>query len=166
MIIQTEIRGFTLKTTNRDDTGIIISYIKKLAEYERLLDKVVVTETELQQYLFGERAYAEVLLAYENDECVGFALFFHNFSTFAGKPGLYLEDVYIDPEHRGKGYGKVILKHLASVALQRGCARFEWSVLNWNTPAIEFYRALGAVPMEDWTVFRMDTEAMRILTNE
>jgi GNAT superfamily N-acetyltransferase len=163
MNIPTEIQNFHLKIATLDDIPLIIHYIKKLATYERLLDKVEITEERARKFLFGDKSYAEVLLAYENETPVGFALYFHNFSTFAGCPGLYLEDIFFDPEHRGKGYGKALLRHLASLALERGCARFEWSVLDWNTPSIEFYLSLGALPMNDWTLFRMDRDTMQQL---
>lgn len=160
----TGLQNFIIREASVEDTPVIITYIKKLAEYERLLDKVVLTEQGIQEFLFGEKPFAEVLLALESNNCVGFALFFHNFSTFEGRPGLYLEDLFIDPEYRGKGYGKALLKQLAAIALDRGCARFEWAVLDWNDPAIDFYKALGAVPMNEWTVFRMDENAMKKLT--
>lgn len=159
-MIPTKIPGFSLRTATADDAGLIIDFIKKLAVYEKLLDKVVITEENILIYLFGDRPYAEITLAYLETHCIGFAVYFHNFSTFAGKPGLYLEDVFIDPEQRGKGYGREILRYLAKTALDRGCARFEWSVLDWNTPSIEFYLSLGAKPMDEWTVFRMEEKEM------
>jgi len=136
------------------DIPLIFSFIKELAEYERLSHEVVATEALLRESLFGENVKAEVLIAYEMDQAVGFALFFHNFSTFVGRPGLYLEDLYVKPQARGRGIGRALLSFLARLAKERGCARLEWAVLDWNEPAIRFYRHLGAVPMDEWTVFR------------
>jgi GNAT superfamily N-acetyltransferase len=137
------------------DVPAIGRLIRDLAEYERLADKVNFEEDQLRRHLFGPRPYAEVLLAEDAGEVAGFALFFHNFSTFRGQPGIYLEDLFVKPEHRGKGHGKALLAALARLAVERGCGRLEWAVLNWNEPAIGFYRALGAVPMNEWTVFRL-----------
>ena len=154
-----------IKAASIDDVPLIFSFIKKLAEYEKLLDEVVATEDSLQAVLFGERRYAETVIAYEHNEPVGFALFFHNFSTFVGKPGIYLEDLFVDPAHRGKGYGKALLAHLAKLAQERNCGRLEWAVLNWNQPSIEFYESLGAKPMNEWTVYRLTGEALENLAN-
>ncbi len=154
-----------IKSATIDDVPLIFSFIKKLAEYEKLMDAVVATEDGLREVLFGERRYAETVIAYENNEPVGFALFFHNFSTFVGKPGIYLEDLFVDPEHRGKGYGKALLAHLAKLAQERNCGRLEWAVLNWNKPSIEFYESLGAKPMNEWTVYRLTGEALENLAN-
>ena len=147
------------------DVTVIAQLIRALAAYERLAHEVVLDERELAGHLFGERAYAEVLLAEHaaSGEVVGFALFFHNFSTFLGKPGLYLEDLFIRPAYRGRGYGKALMVFLARIAVERGCGRFEWSVLDWNEPSIEFYRKLGAVPMDQWTTFRLTGQALRQL---
>jgi GNAT superfamily N-acetyltransferase len=145
------------------DTRTICGLIRALAEYERLGHEVVLDESQVREYLFGPRRYAEVLLAEEAGEIVGFALFFHNFSTFLGRPGIYLEDLFVTPEHRGQGHGKALLRALARLALERGCGRLEWSVLDWNETAIEFYRSLGAEPMNDWTVYRLTGEALRAL---
>lgn len=142
------------------DVPTIVRLIRDLADYERLLDRCVLQEADLHKYLFGDQRYAEVLLAEEGGTVVGFALFFPNFSTFRGKPGFYLEDLYVEPAHRGKGYGKALLQALAKLAVERGFCRVEWSVLNWNTPSIEFYTALGALPMDDWTVYRIADEAL------
>jgi len=142
------------------DAGLIVALVRELAEYERLLDQVVLTEADVLRDLFGPRAYAEAVVARAGGEAVGFALWFHNYSTFAGRPGLYLEDLFVRPAFRGRGYGEALLRHLARVALDRGCARFEWSVLDWNEPAIAFYRKLGAVPMDEWTVQRVSGEAL------
>jgi len=145
------------------DVPLILRLIKDLAEYERMSNEVVATEEGLRATLFGARPAAEVLLGYAGEEPAGFALFFHNFSTFVGKPGLYLEDLFVVPKFRGRGYGKALLVHLAKLAVERDCGRFEWSVLDWNEPAIGFYRKLGAVPMEDWTIFRVSGAALETL---
>lgn len=155
-----------IKSATIEDVPLILSYIKKLAEYEKLLEVVVATEDGLREVLFGERRYAETVIAYSENEPVGFALFFHNFSTFVGKPGIYLEDLFVDPEHRGKGFGKALLAHLAKIAAERNCGRLEWAVLNWNQPSIEFYQSLGAKPMDEWTVYRLTGEALENLGNE
>ncbi len=142
------------------DVPLILSFIKGLAEYERLSHEVVATEELLREALFGERPCAEVIIAYEQDAPVGFALFFHTMSTFLGRRGLYLEDLYVPPESRGKGIGRAMLVYLARLAKERGCGRFEWAVLDWNEPAIRFYRNLGAVSLDEWTVFRLTGEAL------
>ena len=142
------------------DAPVILRLIRGLAEYERLLDECVATEAQLRDTLFGDRPQAEVVIADWNGEPAGFALFFHNYSTFLAQRGLYLEDLFVLPTHRGHGIGKALLAHLAQLAIARGCGRFEWSVLDWNASAIGFYRALGAVPMEDWTIMRLSGEAL------
>jgi GNAT superfamily N-acetyltransferase len=144
------------------DLALIARFIRDLAEYERLAHAVEFDEAMLERSLFGDRPYAEVLIA-EDDagEAAGFALFFHNFSTFLGRPGIYLEDLFVRPEARGKGYGKALLGRLAAIAVERGCGRLEWAVLNWNTPSIEFYEAMGARPNSDWTVYRLTGESLR-----
>jgi len=142
------------------DLGEIVSLIRALAEYERLSDSVDLDEATLREHLFGERRYAEVLLAEDEGEIAGFALFFHNFSTFLGRPGIYLEDLFVKPEHRGRGHGKALLTGLARLAIERGCGRLEWSVLDWNDSAIDFYRNLGAAPVDGWTGYRMTEDAM------
>ncbi len=147
------------------DVPVILSFIKELAEYERLSHEVVATEEMLRSTLFGERRVAEVLIAYEGARAVGFALFFHNFSTFLGRPGIYLEDLYVQPSARGRGIGRALLGSLARLALERECGRLEWAVLDWNEPAIRFYRRLGAVPMEEWTVFRATGETLARLAH-
>jgi GNAT superfamily N-acetyltransferase len=146
-----------------DDVPLIARLIRDLAEYERLTHAVVLQESDLHRHLFGERKYVEVLLAEDAGIVVGFALFFHNYSTFRCKPGIYLEDLFVIPEARGKGYGKALLRELAKLAVERDCARLEWSVLNWNEPAIEFYKSLGAGPMDEWTVYRLTDDALRNL---
>jgi GNAT superfamily N-acetyltransferase len=145
------------------DVPTIARLIRALAEYERLADKVALDEGRLREHLFGLRPYAEVLIAEEAGAVVGFALFFPNYSTFLARPGLYLEDLFVLPEHRGKGHGKALLAALARLALERGCARLDWMVLKWNEPALRFYRALGAGPLDDWTVYRLAGDALRAL---
>ena len=142
------------------DLGLIHAFILALADYERLSHEVRANREDLGRYLFGERPVAEVLIAEIEEEPVGFALFFHNFSTFEGRPGLYLEDLFVAPEARGHGAGRALLSRLAGIALERGCARMEWAVLDWNEPAIAFYRALGARAMDEWTVNRVAGEAL------
>lgn len=144
----------TIRAAEVSDISEILAFILDLAVYEKLEDQVVVTAENLREQLF-EQQRASCLIALEEATPVGFALYFYNFSTFLGRPGLYLEDLFIKPEFRGRGYGKQLLLHLRQVAIEQGCGRMEWSVLDWNTPAIDFYKSLGAVPMKDWTVFRM-----------
>lgn len=154
---------FEIRTTTESDVPVILQLIRDLATYERAPDAVVATETGLREVLFGPKPAAEVLLALENAEPVGFAVFFHNFSTWLGRPGLYLEDLFVRPEKRGKGYGRALLERLAQIAKERGCGRMEWAVLDWNDPAIQFYRKLGAQPMDEWTVFRLTEEGIAAL---
>lgn len=145
----------SLRSATSADVSQILAYIQGLAEYEKLSHACVATEDSLRQSLFGPRPYAEVILAEYNGAAAGFALFFHNYSTFRAAPGIYLEDLYVLPERRGHGVGKALLKQLAKLAVERGCARLEWSVLDWNAPAIEFYKSLGAEPQDEWTIFRV-----------
>jgi GNAT superfamily N-acetyltransferase len=152
-----------IRTATAADVPTIARLIRALAEYERLTHAVVFEEESLRQHLFGPRPFAEVLLAEDSGRVVGFALFFHNFSTFRGLPGIYLEDLFVEPEDRGKGHGKALLKELARLAVERGCGRLEWAVLNWNKPAIDFYRALGAEPMDEWAVYRLTGAALSAL---
>jgi GNAT superfamily N-acetyltransferase len=149
-----------IHAATQDDVPLILSLIKELAEYERLSHEVVATEEELRDSLFGERPVAEVLIGHHRGEPVGFALFFHNFSTFLGKPGIYLEDLYVRPRYRGMGFGKTLLTCVAKLAKERGCGRLEWSVLDWNEPAIEFYKGIGAVPMDEWRLYRVAGESL------
>jgi GNAT superfamily N-acetyltransferase len=142
------------------DVPLILSFIRKLAEYEKLLHLVVATEADIHENVFGPNPVAEVLLAYWDDEPVGFALYFRNFSTFLGQTGIYLEDLFVDPEHRGKGIGKALLARLANIAIDRGYGRLEWAVLDWNKPSIEFYRSLGAVALDEWTAYRLTGDAL------
>lgn len=146
-----------------EDVGDILAFIRDLAKFEKLEHEVTATEQSLRASLFGPRRYAEVVFVEADGERVGFALFFHNYSTFLGRPGLYLEDLYIRAEKRGQGYGKLLFRHLAGLAVARGCGRMEWWVLDWNRGAIDFYRSLGAEPMSDWTVYRLSGEALQRL---
>jgi len=149
------IADLQIRPARVEDVPIILELIRDLATYERAPDEVVATEGQLVDFLFGERPAAEVLLGFEEKSPVGFALYFYNFSTWLARPGLYLEDLFVKPEKRGKGYGRALLVELAKIARDRGCGRMEWAVLDWNEPAIKFYRALGATPMHEWTVFRL-----------
>lgn len=151
---------FNIRTARADETGTILKFIKKLADYEKLSNEVEATEETLYESIFV-RHEAEVIFAEENDEVVGFALFFHNFSTFVGRKGLYLEDLFVLPEKRGRGYGKALLQRLAQIALERNCGRMEWVCLDWNTPSINFYKCIGATPLEDWTIYRLTEEKLK-----
>jgi GNAT superfamily N-acetyltransferase len=151
---------FEIRPARVEDVPIILQLIRDLATYERAPNEVTATEEQLVDVLFGEKPVAEVLLAFEGKSPVGFAVFFHNFSTWLGRPGLYLEDLFVKPEKRGKGYGRALLVDLAKIARDRGCGRMEWAVLNWNDPAIQFYRKLGAKPLDEWTVFRLTRDGI------
>ncbi len=150
---------------DRKDIFLILQFIKELADYEKMLDEVVADEATLEEWIFDKQK-AEVLFAVVDGTEVGFALFFHNFSTFLGRAGIYLEDLYVRPEYRGNGYGKAILKKLAAIAVERGCGRLEWWCLDWNRPSIDFYKSLGAEPMEDWTVYRIAGDTLRDMAQE
>ncbi len=152
-----------IRHATRADVSDVLRFIRELAAYEKLSKDVVATEADIHAGLFGPGRVAEALLAYWGAVPVGFALFFHNFSTFAGRPGIYLEDLFVDPAHRGKGIGKALLARLAGLARERNCARLEWAVLDWNAPSIAFYRSLGARPMEEWTVYRLAGDALERL---
>jgi len=152
--------NFEIRPARVEDVPVILELIRELATYERAPDEVAATEEQLVDVLFGERPAAEVLLAFEGKSPIGFAVFFHNFSTWLGRPGLYLEDLFVKPEKRGKGYGRALLVALAKIARDRACGRMEWAVLDWNEPAIKFYRALGAKPMDEWTVFRLTRDGI------
>jgi GNAT superfamily N-acetyltransferase len=154
--------NLTFRYAKESDAALILQFIKDLAEYEEMPDEVVATEAVLKEWLF-EKEKAEVIFAVSDGTEVGFALFFHNFSTFLGRAGLYLEDLYVKPEYRGCGYGKAILKKLAQIALERGCGRLEWWCLDWNKPSIDFYLSLGAEPMQDWTVYRLAGNTLKNL---
>jgi len=150
----------TFRSAQESDINLILKFISDLAEYEKMLDKVVATEELLREWLFHKKS-AEVIFAVANGTEVGFALFFHNFSTFLGRAGIYLEDLYVKPDYRGYGYGKAILKKLAQIAVERGCGRLEWWCLDWNRPSIEFYLSLGAEAMKDWTVYRIAGDTLQ-----
>lgn len=167
MMIKTDSNeAFKIRSAELEDVPVILDFIKGLAEYEKLEHEVVATEAELERYLFGEERVAEVLLGYEGDVPVGFALFFHNFSTFLGKPGIYLEDLFVLEEYRGKSYGKKLLSKLAALALERNCGRLEWAVLDWNEPSIEFYKSLGAKTMDEWLINRLSGKDLANLAAE
>lgn len=154
----------TFRTAEPKDAALLLTFIRALAEYEHMLDLVVATEDSLTDWLFVRRT-AEAFFALEDGKEVGFALYFHNFSTFLGKGGIYLEDLFVLPESRGKGYGKAILIRLAQIARERGCGRLEWACLDWNQPSIDFYRSLGAEPLDDWTVYRVSGETLERLSD-
>ena len=156
--VEPEDARFHMRRATAADVSVILALIKALAAYERAPEEVTATENQLKKVLFGRKPAAEVILGFEGDRPAGFAVFFHNFSTWLGRPGLYLEDLFVRPEMRGKGYGRALLVHLARIARERDCGRMEWAVLDWNVPAIEFYRKLGAKPMDQWTVFRLTRE--------
>jgi len=153
-------KPFSFRYADAADAGLILAFIKDLAAYEKMSDEVIATEDLLRGWIF-EKKKAEVIFALEDETEVGFALFFHNFSTFLGRSGLYLEDLFVKPEYRGKGYGKGLLKQLARIALERGCGRMEWWCLDWNQPSIDFYRSLDAEPMSDWTTYRLAGDPLR-----
>lgn len=158
--------GGRIRAATEEDASLILSFIRELAEYEGLSREVVATEEALRENLFGERRYAEVLIGEQGGTPAGFALFFHNFSTFLGKPGIYLEDLYVRPEFRGSGIGRELLAGLARLTVERGCGRLEWWVLDWNEPSIGFYKKLGAVPMDDWTVYRLTGRALEEMAGD
>ena len=157
--------NFIIRAATINDTTVILALIKELAEYEKLSHEVEATDADIRQSLFGDRPVAETLIGEYQGIPISFALFFYNFSTFLGKPGIYLEDLYVQPEHRGKGFGSKMLAHIAALAKERNCGRFEWSVLNWNTPAIRTYEKLGATPMKEWILYRLSGEALNRLAN-
>ncbi|MCF7922007.1 MAG: GNAT family N-acetyltransferase [Candidatus Marinimicrobia bacterium] len=166
MEIKTSIPDFVIREAQEEDVPLILAFIRELAAYEQLANEVVTSEEVLRDSLFGDRMVAEVLLGYFQGEAVSFALFFHNFSTFLGQPGIYLEDLYVKPHMRGKGLGRSMLAYLAHLARERNCGRFEWWVLDWNKSALKFYRSLGAVPMDEWTVQRLEGDTLNNLANE
>ena len=163
--ITSKYEDFKIRFAVESDVKLVLDFIKELADYEKLLHEVVATEEILKESLF-ERKAAEVIIAEYKGEPVGFALFFHNFSTFLGRSGIYLEDLYIRPEMRGRGYGKTLLAFLAKLAIKRKCGRFEWWCIDWNEPSINFYKSIGAISMDEWTVFRVHNEALINLANE
>lgn len=150
----------TFRYAEEKDTGLVLEFIRGIAAYEKLLDEVVATEESLHEWMF-EKKLVEVIFAEAEGDTVGFALFFQNFSTFVGRAGLYLEDIFVKPQYRKKGYGKAIFRKLAQIAVERGCQRFEWVCLDWNQPSIDFYRSMGAVPMDEWTIYRLSGDAIR-----
>lgn len=159
----TPVAGVYFRFASREDVPVLLGLIRELAEFEHLLDQVQADEATLSEELFGQRRVAEVVLAEEGAEALAFAVYFHNFSTFVGRAGLYLEDLYVRPAARGRGIGRALIRFVAKIAVERDCGRFEWSVLDWNTRAIEFYRSLGAVAMSDWTVQRVTGSALKEL---
>jgi GNAT superfamily N-acetyltransferase len=163
---QTKIPGFLIRFAEEEDAGLILRFIKGLAAYEKLSHEVTATEDLLRETLFGNRHVAEVVIGEYHGDAVAFALFFHNYSTFLGRPGIYLEDLFVKPEMRGLGFGKVLLAYLAKLATERKCGRVEWAVLAWNEPAIRFYQKLGAATMDEWTVHRLTGEALDRLAAE
>ena len=158
-------KDFRIRQAERKDCTVILSFIRALAEYENMLDEVVADEALLEEWIFDKRK-AEVIFAVEDGKEVGFALYFHNFSTFLGRAGIYLEDLFVLPEYRGHGYGKALLQRLAAIAVERGCGRLEWSCLDWNQPSIDFYLSLGAARMDDWTTYRMTGERLQEFAEE
>ena len=166
MTISTHLKEFVIRDTTVEDSELILDFIKELAEYEQLSHEVVATIETLRETLFGEKAYAEVIIGEFEGIPVGYALFFHNFSTFTGRPGIYLEDIYVNKERRGKGFGKCLLAYIAKLAVERNCTRVDWSVLDWNEPSIQFYRSIGAIPMEAWTVQRLHGDALLSFAGE
>jgi GNAT superfamily N-acetyltransferase len=165
MVSQTNIAGFEVRPATEADVPIILSFITKLAIYEKLAHEVVATEESLRKTLFGSRRTAEVAIGYSAEKPVGFVLFFHNYSTFLGKSGLYIEDLFVDENFRRRGFGRALLLYVARLAKERNCGRLEWSVLDWNEPAIKFYKKLGAVPMSEWTVFRVTRAGLQHLAS-
>ncbi len=157
--------GFEIREAREADVPVILGFIRKLADYEKLSHEAIATEAVLKETLFGSKSTAEVLIGYLQDEPVGFVLFFHNYSTFLGRPGIYIEDLFVLEDFRGRGFGRALLIQVAALAKARGCGRLEWSVLDWNEPAIKFYKKLGAVPMCDWTVFRVTGESLEKLAD-
>lgn len=165
MYIDTKLDKFKIRYAKEEDVGLILEFIRELADYEEMLDLVEATEDILRESLFEEK-HGEVIIGEYEDKPVAFALFFHNFSTFVGRPGLYLEDLFVKPAYRGKGIGKILLAFLAKIAVDRRCGRFEWWCLDWNEPSIEFYKKMGAVAMDEWTVFRVDDKALMDLAEK
>lgn len=157
----TDIPKCHLRFATEEDVPVILNFIRRLAEYEKLLQEVEADEQLLRSNLFGEKSYAEIVLAELQQKPVGFALFFHNYSTFLGRPGIWLEDLFVLPDFRGRGIGKTLLTFLAALAVKRGCGRLEWSVLDWNTPAVDFYHSIGAKPMDEWTTFRLSGDTLK-----
>ncbi|MFT5840582.1 MAG: GNAT superfamily N-acetyltransferase [Flavobacteriales bacterium] len=166
MNTQTRDPNFTIRSASINDTALILKFIQELADYEKLLHEVVADEATLKKNLFGETPYAKVIIGEYNNKPVSFALYFHNFSTFLGRPGIYVEDLYVQPNMRGKGLGKILLGYLATLANELDCGRLEWWVLDWNKPAIDFYQSLDAQPMDEWTVNRVTGVALNKLAQQ
>ena len=166
MTIPTKIDGFTIRQAVESDVPLILSFVKELADYEKLSHEVLATEEDFRQYLFGEKQFAEVVIGEYHSVPVGYALYFYNFSTFNGKPGIYLEDIYITSRERGKGFGKVILSYLARLAVDQKFGRYEWAVLDWNEPSINFYESLGATLMKEWIITRVKGDNLLKLASE
>ncbi|MBL7113500.1 MAG: GNAT family N-acetyltransferase [Bacteroidales bacterium] len=164
--VKTKLPGFTIRHAEEKDVPLILEFIRQLAIYEKLLNEVVATEEDFRRCLFGKKRYAETVIGYEGDVPVGYALFFNSFSTFLGKPGIYLEDLFVNPEYRGKGYGKALLTYLARLAVERNCGRLEWAVLDWNEPSIKFYESLGAKLMKEWIINRVDGTSLEELAEQ
>jgi len=164
--ISTSIPNCYLRFAKEQDIPLILEFIESLAIYEKMADEVVATESLLEEKLFGEQKYAEVVLAYYDEKPIGFALFFHNFSTFMGRPGIHLEDLFVKEKYRGKGIGTTLLRFLAKIAVERDCARLEWAVLDWNTPSIEFYKSLDAKHLDDWMTFRLTGDSLSGLAEQ
>lgn len=162
---ETASKSFEIRSAGEQDIPLILAFVKDLAEYERLSHLLMATESGLRDALFGLHPGAEVVLAFEGGDPAGFAVYFHNFSTFLGVKGLWLEDLFVRPAFRGRGYGKALLLHVARIATERGCGRFEWAVLDWNEPSIRFYQSLGAQPLDDWTIFRVTGPALQRLAS-
>jgi GNAT superfamily N-acetyltransferase len=164
--IPTKIDGFTIRRATESDVALILNFVKELADYEKLSHEVIATEDGFRQYLFGEKPFAEVVIGEYHSEPVGYALYFYNFSTFNGKPGLYLEDLYISSEERGKGFGKAMLSYLAKLAIEKDFGRFEWAVLDWNEPSINFYKSIGAIQLNEWIINRVTGDNLLKLSDE
>ena len=166
MHMKTKVERFHIRKAEKEDISIVLDFIKRLAEYEKLSHEVIATEEKLEKHLFGDEKVAEVVIGYFQEIPVGFALYFYNFSTFLAKPGIYLEDLYVLEQYRGKGFGKVLLTYLAKIAVEKDCGRLEWAVLDWNEPSIEFYKALGAKHMNEWIVNRVSGVALTELAEQ
>ena len=166
MVIPTKIDGFTIRHAEESDVPLILWFVKELANYEKLSHEVIATEDDFRQYLFGEKQFAEVVIGEFRSEPVGYALYFYNFSTFTGKPGIYLEDLYVKSEERGKGFGKALLAYLAKLAVDQKCGRYEWAVLDWNEPSINFYESIGASLMKEWIINRVTGDSLLKLASE
>ena len=166
MVIPTKIDGFTIRHAEESDVPLILWFVKELANYEKLSHEVIATKEDFRQYLFGEKQFAEVVIGENHSNPVGYALYFYNFSTFTGRPGIYLEDLYVKPEERGKGFGKALLAYLAKLAVDQKCGRYEWAVLDWNEPSINFYESIGATIMKEWIINRVTGDSLLKLASE